>query len=238
MPEHRDTRRPTVGSGTGRESLLAGRDPTMPAVPVVGPGLTAAALAATVGLSASVGRLLAHWRGLGMGAVPCKTRLDPSAVPRALLPNMTLYERREPGVFHVRLVGTGIVERIGFDTTGSNYLDFVPGAGREQTRRFFDTLLDRPCGGYLIVEEIFAEGRQSLVELLRLPLAGADGRPRFLLSASEEIDVRGYEDPPPRPRLNAIARRADYVDMGSGLPASPPPFDLTLADRRGAIAVR
>ncbi|MEQ8966966.1 MAG: PAS domain-containing protein [Azospirillaceae bacterium] len=188
-------------------------------------------------LSPATACLLGYWQRLAPHTpVPCKTMLDPSAIPPDLLPSLTIYERKGPGVYFARLVGTGIVRRIGYDTTGSNYLDFVPETERRAAARFFDMLLDHPCGGYLVVDEVFAEGREAEVEVLRLPLTSPDGTPRFLISASEELDVHRYRDAPRRPRLMSIPRRAAYFDIGHGVPNVPVPYDLDRAPeppRRG-----
>jgi hypothetical protein len=58
------------------------------------------------------------------GRLPGRADFDPTQLPPKLLPWMTIFDV-EGERLHIRLVGTGIVEALGKDTTGQ-YLDELP----------------------------------------------------------------------------------------------------------------
>jgi hypothetical protein len=158
--------------------------------------------------------------GAGDGPVPPKRGFDPVAMPPRLLPNIAIYERRAPDDFLIRLMGTSLVERIGIEGTGRNVLEFVAAPHVERMAAFFNTLLDRPCAGRSVVQDRFASGRVALVDILRLPLADADGIPRYIVACSAELRAEDYQDPTDRPVLISQPHRMAFIDIGFGAPAA------------------
>ncbi len=68
------------------------------------------------------------------GALPGRADFDPLEMPPAVLPWITIFDvEPDPLRFLVRIVGTGIVEASGSDTTGL-YLDKMPNTGAIEER--------------------------------------------------------------------------------------------------------
>lgn len=147
---------------------------------------------------------LDNWRALqaGAGGVPPKAAFDPTRIP-ALLPQVVLYERRARDDFHIRLIGTAVVERIGREATGANVLELIAPEASGLVAQILNRVLDAPCGHASVVEDVYPSGRRQRVEVLRLPLADADGVPRFIVSLTQPLDVVGYSDSGDRPILLA-----------------------------------
>ncbi len=155
-------------------------------------------------LSPEAQAFLDNWRALrhGSGRIPPKTAFDPTRIP-ALLPQVVLYERRARDDFHIRLIGTAVVERIGREATGANVLELIAAEARGLVAQILNRVLDAPCGHASVVEDVYPSGRRQQVEVIRLPLADADGTARFIVSLTQPLDVVGYADRGGRPTLLA-----------------------------------
>ena len=126
-----------------------------------------------------------HWRSLAPpGTLPRRSHLDPSAVVR-ILKNMSITEREDPDTLWLRLVGSGIVERIGADTTGKNILDVHIQTQRQVLRDHLNFLLDRPCGQLLLLVDTYTSGHRLAVNLCRMPMADATGAARYIVGAAD-----------------------------------------------------
>ncbi|SMF32590.1 PAS domain-containing protein [Tistlia consotensis] len=149
-------------------------------------------------------QLLAYWLGkVGDRGMPRKSEIDPTEIP-ALLPYLLVFERRAPDSFSVRLAGTAVVQRLGFDPTGHPVLDVIAPAARAPIRRALNRILDEPCGLLAHVRDRYASGREVIVEVLRLPLSSEAGEPRFILcSTIETTDPTVWRGPQDRPALLA-----------------------------------
>lgn len=197
---------------------------TAAAPPIAGGGRAGSSAPAGGGGIAAVlphrlGLFWTFWRSIAPVGVPPKRGFDPSAVPPHLLPNLAIYERIAPDRFRIRVMGTEVVRRVGIEGTGRNVLDLLPpGPGRDRIAGFMNALLDHPCGGRSVVEDLFPSGRRSTVDILRLPLADADGRPRFLVSCSAEGREEDYCHPDGPPIQVSRPLRLDWLDIGHGTP--------------------
>lgn len=114
-----------------------------------------------------------YWRSKCRGrALPSRADIDPMEIPR-VLPNISLVERdTETGRYRYRLIGSALVESLGWDATG-RYLDEVyPGFENSPSKRYREQVFDLGKPSHRI-------GRPSLrfakdffnVERLYLPLA-------------------------------------------------------------------
>lgn len=157
---------------------------------------------------------LDSWRALqgGAAAVPCKSTFDPTRF-RALLPHLVLYERRAPDDFHIRLIGTTVVERIGREATGDNVLDLIAPDSRAVMAATLNRVLDVPCGHAAVVEDAYPSGRRQQVEIVRLPLADEAGTPRFIVSLTQPLDVVGYAEERDRPELLADSLESRFFAL-------------------------
>jgi len=114
-----------------------------------------------------------YWQGKCRdGRLPARADIDPIEIPR-ILPHVSLVEReRGSGRMRYRLLGSALVESIGWDATG-HYLDAVyPGFDGSASRQYRQQVFDMGKPSHRL-------GRPSLrfakdfvdVERLYLPLA-------------------------------------------------------------------
>jgi hypothetical protein len=150
---------------------------------VANKSLTRSAFRARLG-DPALGKMLDHWLKLAAaagGSAPRRARFDPTAIP-ALLRHLQLHQREPGGRFRCRLSGTAIVAALDRDATGS-YLDEAirPEAVAGRTRLFDRALETGMPVVYSGVIDVPGRGLKAYQRLL-LPLAGANGKPEFVLS--------------------------------------------------------
>lgn len=119
----------------------------------------------------------AYWRGKCRGdLLPRRADIDPVEIPQ-VLPNLSLVERdAESGRMRYRLLGSALVESIGWDATGRLLDEVYPDFDRSASKAYRDQVFDMGKPSHRL-------GRPSLrfakdfvnIERLYLPLA-EDGR--------------------------------------------------------------
>lgn len=181
------------------------------------PPLTAAFI--TNFLSPTNVQFFEYWKTLNSesSSPPKKAAIDPSKI-KAILPHLVIYERKEAAVFHIRLMGTAAVERIGYDLTGRNLLEFFHYAAKDEAQRDLNRIVQQPCGQFLLVKDRFASGREALVEIVRLPLSDEKGKVRYIIGCTEERKTTGF--PHPRgdePELIAERLENFFFDLGGAI---------------------
>lgn len=136
-----------------------------------------------------------------------------------LLPNVTLMEHVDDDTIIYRIAGEAIVERLGFNPTGQNFLDLIAPSVRAETALTNKTGLDERCGHYAIYENQYESGRRMISESLMLPMRKtAGGRVAFIFGyhvhhKATDIGVLGA-----RTALGVRWIIADFVDIGFGVP--------------------
>ena len=126
--------------------------------------------------------MLRYWSAAREGeAMPRRPAFDPLRFPE-LMPLMQMHERKDGGRYLCRVSGTEIVAAFGYESTG-RYLDelVVPEHLSSRTALFDQVLgdgLPLLYDGRLVVPDRDWKRFQRLL----LPLADAQGQPRFLLS--------------------------------------------------------
>lgn len=107
----------------------------------------------------------------GSGRLPGRNDFDPTELPPHLLPWITIFDV-EGDRLRIRIVGTGIVEALGMDTTG-HYLDELPNTQDLHTRARWAVENARP---FYVTDLAMAwdEDRWGHYSVLCLPLA-SDG---------------------------------------------------------------
>jgi hypothetical protein len=171
--------------------------------------------------SENLRRLLRGWETRRHGRFPRRADIDPSDF-RYILGAMSIFEvYREPIRFRVRLHGTDMVRRLGYDLTGK----FVDEAPNRQWAAVAGEIL-----GKAVREEacFFVRHSNRLIdhrlwniERLILPLSGRDGQTLdMLLTAFDE--------------LHAVDRRAapitEIEKLGTNLETTTPaPFAATIS---------
>jgi hypothetical protein len=152
---------------------------------------------------------------------PKKSAIDPSKI-KAILPHLVIYERKEAAVFHIRLMGTAAVERIGYDLTGRNLLEFFHYAAKDEAQRDLNRIVQQPCGQFLVVKDRFASGREALVEILRLPLSGETADVRYIIGCTEERNTTSFARPRgDEPELIAERLESFFFDLGGATEKTP-----------------
>lgn len=148
--------------------------------------------------------LLQYWGTLLDGRTPPpKSKFDPGQV-RRILPHLLIYQRITRQDFQIRLMGTAVVGRVGFEATGRNVLEVISAASRDATASALNKVLDQPCGHYAIVEDLLKSGRKVEVEVIRFPLLDTDGTAQFIVSSTQELKQLTRIEVPSKPL--AIAR--------------------------------
>lgn len=136
---------------------------------------------------------MCYWRSLALpggspggpsSGLPRRDQLDPSALLR-ILPHMSITERETPDTLWLRLVGSGIVARMGTDTTGKNILDVHIQTERQVLRAHLNYVLDRPCGQIVRLVDTHTSGQRLAVDVCRLPMADATGAPRYIVATAD-----------------------------------------------------
>jgi hypothetical protein len=163
-------------------------------------------------------KMLDHWLDMSAaacGATPRRGDLDPAAIP-TLLRHLQIHQREADGRFRCRLSGTAIVQQLGRDATGS-YLDEAirPEAVAGRMRVFNRALETGMPVVYSGVIEIPGRGMKAYQRLM-LPLADAEGRPVFVLSAMT-FKMLGPTD---TAKLND-ARQVYEMQRDAAAPAAP-----------------
>jgi hypothetical protein len=161
----------------------------------------------------------AYWSSLPRAAAgaPRRRDFDPCALP-SLLPHMLIHDLTEPGESRLRLVGTRIVDRFGFDPTGRSYLSLVPEVRRAGALAALRAMADTPCAMRVVVEWGYLNGFRQEGESFGLPFcAGPSGM--HLIFVDVPIDRLSYHSSQ-RGAISALGvRDREYIDIGAGLPA-------------------
>jgi hypothetical protein len=115
--------------------------------------------------------LFAYWLSKrGSRAMPSRSDINPADIP-LLLPHVMIVEKADDQ-FRYRLVGSAIVQGIGYDATGvtvGSYL-ITPEAAAE-VRAIFQRVYTDACPVFSTGEFIFKSGAQFNMSLLTLPLS-------------------------------------------------------------------
>ncbi len=150
--------------------------------------------------------------------IPTRSMIDPSRI-KPLLPYLLLHDLAEPGRSMIRLVGTAITQRIGFDPTGRDYLELVNESRRQSAYRQLITIAEHPCGMRNINQVRYKSGKHTTSEAVGFPLRHArDGTP-MLLFVDDPIEPPEYDLDPRAQEVDVfkLAER-EYIDVGFGVP--------------------
>eukprot|EP00439_Symbiodinium_sp_Y106_P089291 s1_g1827.t1 len=150
--------------------------------------------------------------------VACQDTL-PMRAMAAMLPNVTLMERVDNDTIIYRITGENIVARLGFNPTGSNFLDLIEPSARAETAFTNKLGLEERCGHYSVYENQYESGRRMMSESLMLPMRK---------SQNDEVNlIFGYHVHHQATDMGLLGARtalgvrwviAEYVDIGFGIP--------------------
>ena len=114
---------------------------------------------------------IAYWQALrGTEMLPRREDFHPVEV-KDFMGRIAIVERLSTSHFQVRLVGTEIVERLGHDHTGEDFLSLLDGPEDRATRlAMFNAMLDHPMGMWG-KREIITDKGTYLAYFLQLPIS-------------------------------------------------------------------
>ena len=165
--------------------------------------------------------LESHWSALRCGNdIPHASALSPAPLAR-WLPDMSIVEVVSPTHIQYRLVGTRVTERLGFNPTGENLVDFVEPDRRNLAGELFTGITAHPCGARLSHLNIAKCGRQNLVLSIFYPLITPEGVAPRVVGMHALDEVRHYGEPCSRATLAAQTNHFSWIDVGYGIPNWP-----------------
>ncbi|WP_339632200.1 PAS domain-containing protein [uncultured Sneathiella sp.] len=128
-----------------------------------------------------------YWRSLDRDhLVPHRSSFDPTKIHR-LLHSIAIYEVVSKEEIIYRLAGTAIVDRIGMEVTGRNFLDFWEGAGREQAGAAMYECVTKPCGMFTSLTGKTHDGHIENSYAVGFPLLDDRGECNRLVFYSSEF---------------------------------------------------
>jgi hypothetical protein len=163
-------------------------------------------------------RLYEYWLTLPKaGILPLRSSVNPADI-KDILPEVSIAEWIAPDTLKFRLAGTGVVERLGFDPTGRNFLDLIGSEEKNRMVRRLALIMDTPCGARSVRQEDYQGGLQRLVEHVALPLDSGRTGLSMLIAATGQLDRS--EAVAKSSRLTRIGMPLDYefIDLGAGVP--------------------
>lgn len=166
--------------------------------------------------------LLKHWLDAARNILlPSRDNIDPSQL-MAALPFIIIHQFEAPGRSIIRLAGTSIYESLGRELTGTNYFDLVEPNRREQASRRLETVLRHPCGLLSRIPYMLKSGAQGESESLGLPLIGRSGAIDTIIFINQRLPPERVTGARPDDAQGVDAVDASYVDIGAGIPGTPP----------------
>jgi len=154
-------------------------------------------------------------RDMAEGPLPSKSDFDPAAMTAAL-PNIVLHDMSTPGKPIMRLVGTAITSRMGFDATGRCYLDFVEEDRKASALAALESMARVPCGMKVLIESRFGSGETTVAESLGYPLATPEDAPPTLMFVDDLVAPAKFYNQREHPMERFGVLERTYVDIGFG----------------------
>jgi hypothetical protein len=159
-----------------------------------------------------------YWLSLPrLDGLPPRSAFDPLAIPK-LLPHIVLHDLRQPGRSIMRLVGTRMVDRFGFDPTGRDYTDFVAPERRGAALSALTAMAWHPCGMRVLLRGEYAGGHAMEAESIGFPLSDDSGDGRFLVFVDDLTGRPRVWDRRAHPLRTLHVRERIFLDIGAGVP--------------------
>lgn len=159
-----------------------------------------------------------YWRSLPKdGLIPSRSAIHPEHIPH-LLPNFLMFELVSDSLIRVRLAGTALVERYGFDPTSSNYLDYVAEDRRTKAAEALWLMQRTPAGMWAMTEQVYDGDKRIHTEAIGFPVKPVSGDYPVLLFQMVKLTGANILDARKQPVYrNEVAERR-FIDIGAGLP--------------------
>ena len=151
-----------------------------------------------------------------------------------LLPDITIMERPEPGSVVYRLMGTAVVERMGADLTGHNYLSYLTESERTRNDLGMGLVSEVPCGTFAMYDNQYASGILSHNESIMLPIDdGRGGAPYQILGMHLAQNPFQYGEQQGQTVIAVKWRGGTVIDCGHGGPDRATMIELGSTDEPG-----
>lgn len=138
-----------------------------------------------------------------------------------LLPEAAVFEVRPPQEVLYRFCGSGVVERLGIDPTGTDFLRLIPEDFRALMFKEMNAMAEAPCGNYSRYRNSYSSGRSAIAELILLPAgSGVEGRMPLLFSMFVTEPAPNLERARAETQIGTEWLRSEFLDIGAGIPAS------------------
>jgi len=149
--------------------------------------------------------------------LPSQRDFDPVEI-RHLLHHVILHDVTVENQSLLRIVGSALVERFGFNPTGRDYGTLVNPDRRDAAIGALFTAAYHPCGMHVVLEWRYQNGQRQMAEALGFPLIRRDGKGRLLMFVDISLETTGYEKAHGQDvRALGVSER-QMIDIGSGVP--------------------
>ncbi len=137
----------------------------------------------------------------------------------SLLPRITLLEAESPDRIVFKIAGQNIIDSLGFNPKGQNFLDFLDPSLRQTSAEGHELMHSHPCGYYMVYENIYASGYRKVMETLTLPIHKSPGSTEKLFTSCH-FEYQHSEQPanPGETAMVVNWQTNAFVDIGAGEP--------------------
>ncbi len=168
-------------------------------------------------------RFFSCYRAAQTGAAPAAQSALPMRQLAKLMPHITLLEWRAPEEIIFKLAGDSIVERLGFNPAGANFLDLLHPDQRAGSVEGHQIMLAHQCGCYLLYESEFESGACATLETITLPMRKTDSDdPKLFISFHSHQSTSSFSENREGTALVSDWRWVEHADVGCGEPAELP----------------
>ncbi|WP_417450012.1 PAS domain-containing protein [Kordiimonas sp.] len=160
---------------------------------------------------------ITYWQALRSDAlVPTRADFNPVRV-KEFMGRIVIVERLSRDHFYARLVGTEIVERVGREQTGADFLTLLETPeGREEQLAFYNAVLDKPCGAYGKRNVITSKGTYH-AKFLLLPISHQASHAGEFFAVFDFNQSLAQLSGVKFERFGALVRQV-MLDIGAGVP--------------------
>ncbi len=143
----------------------------------------------------AVARFFDTWKkAKGVKRLPSPKDLPPEKLIFCM-PDITVTEYLGPEHIRYRLVGTGVINRLGFNPTNKNMYDLTPVKHHLMIKEVYSALLTTPAALISQTSNTLSSGIVKQVSALHLPMINHNGEANRFLNLHVPEDHQGYEGP-------------------------------------------
>lgn len=160
------------------------------------------------------------WRGDKLLPTRADMALDDIA---SILPQIMLFDAFSADRVVIRLAGDMIVQGLGFDPAGVNYVELAQQHRREARRSRMAHLIGYPCAASAVYRHYLQSGVGVPMEVITLPIEQPDSEARLqLITAMEPLGELPATVAPTGEDFQFSSEFFEYIDIGAGKPGSVP----------------